>query len=224
MSEILTYRNVFPASQILTQTYPGYITLVPAPGANRIIWPTRAALVVYAYKTRPFGAKLQMGWYPDRLNDLVADMTASASKISALPVPVPGVSFVLSEFINKAFVLNAYDGALLNGQLGANALAAGGVDYAVNDTGTIDPSATHSNGDATYVVTARNAATHAVTAYRITNPGTGWFYADLPITADTDASGTGTGFQVLVSSVLQGDGELYLDFDYEIITVPYPVN
>jgi hypothetical protein len=226
-AELETLKRFLSTTDILNNLYPGYVSLVPAPGANRVIVPHGPCLFVYGFGTVAYGGdpNLQLGVPGDGIavwrTGFSPGVTATQSQIVSIS-PILGLSN-LSLMVNQPLVVSADNSNATLGPLKTSALAAAGTGYAVNDTGVIDPSATVSGGDATYKVLTRNASTGAVLTYQVTNPGTAWDPALLPATVATDSSGSGTGFTVRATAVTQGNGQLYIEFDYSIVTVPYPV-
>jgi hypothetical protein len=93
----------------------------------------------------------------------------------------------------------------------------GGSGYAVNDTGTINPSTNfgrgYGSGTATYRVTSVGTG-GAVTGFTITNGGGGYTYTSTgyfgSATGTTKTSGSGSGFQVQITGVTGWDnGSLF---------------
>ncbi len=97
----------------------------------------------------------------------------------------------------------------------------GGSGYAVNDTGTINPTtpalfgAAYGTGTATYKVTSVSGG--AVTGFSITNGGGGYTYTSGQPTTTTSTSGGGTGFQVNITGVSAYDNNGVFDNAVDMI-------
>ena len=207
------------------------IEVAPAPGANRIIQLVSAHFS-YRFGTVPFNAPFSGSgtdkWTlsldsahpfvndsaPGAVNGLVGASQSfiwAATQFHYNSGPTTGAANYIApaNSVNKPLMLLG-DNDLQAGQIATSTRDAGGTGYAVNDTGTIDPS---NNGSATYKVLTLGAS-NAVATYQITAPGNGYLVANA---LDTDASGGGTGFKVNVTAVNKGDGQLITTVLYAII-------
>ena len=89
---------------------------------------------------------------------------------------------------------SAVEGAAVNGTLDKVIITNAGQDYAANDV-QINVEGDGTGAEASAYV---NAATGALTSIRVTNPGSGYSYADIVIT-NTSAPGTGATARAIVS-------------------------
>jgi hypothetical protein len=227
MAEVLTLKKFLTANDILNTLYPGTVTLVAPPGANRILLPQGPMQVVYGFGTVAYGVPipLQIG-YPNALTywgslNIGTDQTASQVSIfNGTNGNLGALPHALSLLVNQPLIASNYDASATYGPIAATSIAAAGSGYAAHDTFTLSAG----GGDATGEVLTVSAMTGHVLTYTITDPGTAYSAAaaDQPSETTTDSE-AGTGLTLNVTSVLQGNGQLYIEFDYSIVTVPYPV-
>ena len=207
------------------------ITIAPAPGVNRMIQGVSLA-VQYKFGTYPFGTVDPNNLFTSYLAYLdVTHVTTQAALFAATSSTLvmqtadyveQGVAHTLltrdaglptgstiADVVNKPLLL-AGQADLQGGRIATSTLNAGGTGYAVNDTGTIDPS---NNGSATYKVLTLGAS-DAVATYQITAPGNGYVVAS---GLETDSSGIGTGFKVNVTGINKGDGQLITTVLYAVV-------
>jgi hypothetical protein len=139
--------------------------------------------------------------------------TVSAFGVFTWPIAVPGIP--LSDGNNKALMLT--DAFNYNaGGITSTTLAAGGLGYAIGDTGVIAAG----NFDATYQVLTVDGA-GAVLTYSITSPGTSYLPANGVTTNIGGAQpGAGAGFTINITAVALGDGTLKVTTFYSILPVP----
>jgi len=223
-AEVFTLKRFLTATDILTNLYPGYVTLIPAPGANQIIQVVSPIVVVSGYGTVPYGndPALQLG-SPTTLTGWLTgvglNISASLSytRILAANGDFTSSFGALTALANKALVASFSTGVATQGPIKTSSRAAGGTSYAANDTFQFDAD-TGATGKV-LTVTAGVVQTYSITA---AGSALSAAAADNPATT-TATSGLGTGLTITVTSVTQGNGQLYLEFDYSIVTVPYPV-
>lgn len=105
-----------------------------------------------------------------------------------------------------------------SGPIVTAAVANGGAGYLLNDTGTIDPSALVSSGDATYQVTAVSGT--AVTTIAVTSPGSSYNVANGMQTGTSGAQpGVGVGLTLNILTVTPGDGTAVVTVSYIVVTL-----
>lgn len=198
------------------------ITLVPAPGAGRIILVMGIALV---YKFNTFAYVLNAGASSFQYNDaahtviaapLTADIVlATASSFAYTPGTLLTPTAILPGADNVAAVLAGAPDYNI-GPIVTTTLGAGGAGYAANDTGTL----THGANDATYKVLTVDGL-GAVLTYQITAAGTDYVVENGSPTATGGAKpGVGVGFTVNITAIRTGDGTLKVVTYYQIIPVP----
>jgi hypothetical protein len=115
---------------------------------------------------------------------------------------------------NAVEIINA--NSLDSGPIVTTTLGAGGLGYAMGDTGIINAGP----GTATYTILTVGAG-GAVLTYSITAPGIGYSVANGVATSTGGAQpGVGVGFTVNITAVQTGNGTLKVVTYYQIIPVP----
>ena len=198
------------------------VTVVPAPGAGKLIVPI-AVFFTYNFNTRAFQpasvtlpglayannvSLAQTGSWEPILNETASTYIAPGVGFTA-PTPFsPGAD-------NQALVAVS-DVNFDQGPIATASLGAAGTGYAANDTGTI----TTDSGDATYKVLTVGAG-GAVLTFQITGAGTVYAVGNGKATATGGAQpGVGAGLTINVTAVNAGDGTLKVTTYYQIIPVP----
>ena len=114
----------------------------------------------------------------------------------------------LSVYLSSAINL----GPIATSSLNANPT----VGYVNGDTGTI----TTGNGDATYIITNAVAGVVQAGGYTITSPGTNYAVGNGQTTATGGAQpGIGTGLEIDVNSITQGNGSVVLTIPFTVVPV-----
>jgi hypothetical protein len=218
---LLSTTTILTPAQIVAM-HAAPITVVPAPGAGKIIDVVSVALV-YNFGTRkflPVETNGMMHQYASDPGNSLCSLyfglvTAAASGFQtnsafvSTTVPIePGAD-------NQAVQITS-DTAYNAGPIVTATLGAGGAGYVANDTGTI----TNGANDATYKVLTVGAG-GAVLTFQITGAGTRCTVANGNATVDGGAQpGVGAGFTVNITAVNTGDGTLKVVTYYQIIPVP----
>lgn len=208
------------AAQILAMNATP-VVLVPAPGANKIIWVQGLALNFIA-GTFPYngasGDQLDC-FYSGQTIDLVDPSPLSGNLSVAatnyLAASAPGTTYTIAgsaAYVNLAVVLSAaqnYGG----GPITALAVNAAGSGYAVNDTGHVSGG----NGAGEYKVTSIGAG-GAVTGLLVFAGGAG--YVPATGVATTVLTGGGNGALTVNTTVGQGNGTMKVYTTYQILPNP----
>lgn len=218
---ILTRITNVTSAQLKALGTPTNVTLVPAPGAGKIIAVQSIALT-YLFGTIAYGNQTSSAiiFEGDLDNDLFPTflvqsiLQATRSRFAISPVSLGDSVNILPGDDNTAVVLIGAGFEL--GPIVTATLGAGGAGYAANDTGTI----TTGGGNATYrVLTVGGGG--AVLTFSITAPGTAYPVGNGQATATGGAQpGAGAGFTVNITAVQTGDGTLKVTTYYSIIPVP----
>ena len=198
------------------------VTLVPAPGAGRIV-AVDSQVYVYNFGTHAFDSQAIPALFTVYASaPLVSLLTLSqttftqASSQFSFANSVTGPpQFAQSVIVNQPVQLldqaNYNAGPIITATLGV-----GGTGYVANDTGTIQ----QNNNDATYKVLTIGAG-GAVLTFQITGNGTQYVPANGVATATGGAQpGVGTGFTVNITAVTVGDGTLRVVTYYQVVPVP----
>jgi hypothetical protein len=209
-----------PAALIALATTP--FTLVPAPGAGKILIPIGFA-VIYNFGTIAYqGQDTISVEYGGAANDtvLLAGLTVSALVTAAASSFLVNPAAVLSNpnlAPDTNQVLRIKSGSLrLGGPIVTATKGAGGAGYAINDTGTI----VDGSDDATYRVLTVDGA-GAVLTFSVSGAGTAYRVENGVATAVGGAQpGVGVGFTVNITAVQNGDGNLKVVTYYQIVPVP----
>jgi len=198
------------------------ITLVPAPGAGRIIAVPGIAML-FKFGTRQYSNAGAAGafQYADAAHEAVATYPSpdpiggAASSFYWAPGFLSAPVAISPGADNSAIVIPAGPD-WSPGPIVTTTLGAGGALYAANDTGTL----TNGNGDATYKVLTVDGG-GAVLTYQITAAGTGYMVENGSPTAVGGAQpGLGVGLTLNITAVSSGDGTLKVVTYYQIIPVP----
>lgn len=197
------------------------ITLVPAPGANRIITVLGVALaykfVTIAYQGAGGGA-LSFKYAGAAADKVAADVsglvTGAASGFFYEAGLLLGNVAILPGDDNQAVLLTTSN-TLNAGPIVTATKGAGGAGYAINDTGTINDG----SDDATYKVLTVDGG-GAVLTFQVTGAGTDYTVENGVATATGGAQpGVGVGFTVNITAVQTGDGTLKVTTFYSILPV-----
>jgi hypothetical protein len=212
--------NLTAADILAISTTP--FELVPAPGAGAIV-ALQSIVLVYHFGTHAFEpnvvASLKVvyaGGATDLTSDVIAGsfITGSQSSFAFAPGRNGSGVTILPGSDNTAIQLTGAD--FHGGPIVTSTLGAGGLGYAVNDTGTLQDG----NFDASYKVLTVGAG-GAVLTYSITAPGSGYVVANGVATAPGGAQpGAGAGLTVNITAVQNGDGTLKVVTYYQIVPVP----
>ena len=196
------------------------VQVIPAPGAGKIIVP-KFTYTVFTFGTKPYGPIANDGGtnfaYGGQPNLFVGGPTGPAyaaerSLLTGGPLFLPSG---LTPPINQGLFVTTLNGDLSAGEITASTLGAGGLSYAVGDTGTISSG----DGNATYVVTSVDGS-GAITGYTLTNLGSGYAVGTGISTAVGGAQpGGGTDFSINIGSIQPGDGTAQVTVEYEVVTV-----
>jgi hypothetical protein len=194
-------------------------TLVPAPGAGRIIIPIGFAFIYNFGTTAYQGQDGVAVEYAGAANDIVLLsgvttsplITAAASSFVFVPAAIVANPNLAAD-TNQA--LRIKSGSLtLGGPIVTATKGAGGAGYAANDTGTI----VDGSDDATYKVLTVDGG-GAVLTFQVTGAGTGYRLENGVATATGGAQpGVGAGFTVNITAVQNGDGTLKVTTFYSIL-------
>lgn len=208
-----------PAALVALGTTP--FTLIPAPGAGRIIVPIGFAFI-YNFGTIAFQGALDVAAsYAGAANDSVLPvgfsstglLNAAASGFAYTGAAI-AVNANLAADANQAIRLTG-TGPGLGGPIVTATLGAGGAGYAANDTGTINDG----SDDATYKVLTVDGG-GAVLTFQVTGAGTSYRVENGVATATGGAQpGVGVGFTVNITAVQNGDGTLKVTTFYSIVPV-----
>ena len=220
-SALLEQTVALTSAQILALTTTT-ITLVAAPGAGKVIIPLQIASV-FTFGTLPYlsadggslGIQYAGGTYqningsvPGVIGALADTLYYSAAFLNTPQAILPGAD-------NVAMTIKA-NLSIASGPIVTTTLGAGGLGYAVNDTGTI----LVQSGDATYKVLTVGAG-GAVLTYQITGAGTSYDVQNAAATMTGGAQpGVGVGFTVNITAVNHGDGTLKVTTYYQVLAVP----
>ncbi len=229
--QILYGTPVLIAAAAIQTWHSTPIEIAPAPGANRIIQPFAVALQ-YKYGTVPFcdvntvvglatykfylvaATPFSGSVYSPQENSTFGKTSDGFVHVALLPFTAIGSlasPVILDPGTLKNLPLMLQGGNdQQGGQIAITTLNAGGLLYAANDTGTIDP---NNNASATYKVLTVGGGGNVLT-YQITAPGNGYAVANA---LDTDTSGAGSGFKVNITSINKGDGSLIVTPFYGIV-------
>lgn len=223
------------SNDILHNLYPNPLTLVVPAGPNTIIKPKSDIFVVYGAGSKPFGGApgLQVG-YPNLLDysasfpNFPLNQLTSKGNYSGYLNGSPNVSPNLSDFTNKPLVVSLTDGTAAYGPIATSSKASGGTGYAPGDTGVVDPNGDFSTGDGDGYVIDTVSSGVVLTYHIVPTSGVVWGkggalpYPAVPTAAGGAQAGIGTGFTVNVNSITQGDGFLFIEFEIEVVGIPYP--
>jgi hypothetical protein len=218
---LLTTTVNLSAAQILALSATP-ITLVPAPGAGKVVVPFSVVLVLNVgsilYST--VGGDLVNVGYANtvgstnlfQFSDL---LVLAASTLLQVGTGSGSPCSILPGADNQALVVQAaqtYPG----GTIATATLAAGGTGYVANDTGTIEDG----SDNATYKVLTVGAL-GAVLTFQVTVAGQQYLVENnIPTVNGGAQPGVGTGFEVNVTAVTQGNGTLKATTYYQILAVP----
>ena len=202
------------AAEILTQLYPGSVTLIPAQGRNTLIVPASPLSVYYGSGSAPFGGNgsgLALG-YPGHVQTIgIPDITDSVSRAS-LPVLAAVNDLVLTALANQPLVLSLADGSAAYAPILTSALGSGGTGYSAGDDLT-----TAIGGSTVHVLTVNGSG--VILTYSITDN------LPEPVGVQDLSGGDGTGATLtILTTGPHGNGQLYIAFDYQVITVPFPIH
>jgi hypothetical protein len=220
-SGLLSTVTQLTAAQIRT-LFSAPVTVIPAPGAGKIIALISAAFAFHfgSVQYNPATADILNLFFANldgigELDGIASLVSAPQSGFGALPGHTQGINVILPGSDNRALVLQS--AADLNaGPIVSSTLGAAGLGYAVGDTGTI----TNGANDATYLVTTVGAG-GAVTGYSISGNGSACVVANGNATVDGGAQpGVGVGLTINITAVSLGDGTLKVVTYYQIIAVP----
>lgn len=217
---LVAVTNLTSAQIVTLSSVP--VNIVPAPGPGKIIALIGMALV-YNFGTHAFAngaSDLLEVQFAGANNDLMLStgvgglITGSASGFFYIEGRTDAIDDMAGD-INQAaqlFAANDYtEGSVVTATLGA-----GGLGYAIGDTGSINGG----GNDATYVITSIGAG-GAVTGFDLTADGLGYTTGNGIGTATGGAQpGVGVGFTVNITAVQTGDGTLKVVTYYQIIPVP----
>jgi hypothetical protein len=198
------------------------VTLVPAPGAGKIIVPFGYAMA-YLPATFPF---LVPTGGTDQLIPIFSFGGFSTGVFCVgLLSQVRGSLFYSGASFGPLLILPGLDNVALlikslspytNGPIVTATLGAGGAGYVANDTGTVSTG----SADATYKVLTVGGG-GAVLTFQITGAGTSYATANGVATVDGGAQpGVGAGFTVNITAVQPGDGTVKVVTYYQIVPVP----
>lgn len=197
-------------------------TLVPAPGAGKIIAVLDAAIMLH-FGTRPYfsaAGSPRINYASDPTLQLLnmvglgSLLLANQSQLLLLACSMANAVNVLPGADNSALQLSNAD--LNAGPILTSTLNAGGAGYAIGDTGFF----TDGNGDAAYNVLTVDGL-GAVLTYSIIDPGTGYVVENNSPSATGGAQpGAGAGFTINITAVQKGDGTLKVTTYYAILPVP----
>lgn len=212
--------NVTRAQLLALVTTP--ITLVPAPGAGRIVSVFgidvlfKFGTIQYQVATGSIAFQYADAAHSAVVSALSADpVVGAASSFSYLPGTLTTPIAISPGADNTAVVIPA--GPAYNaGPIVTATLGAGGAGYAIGDTGEIDDG----GFDATYVVDTVDGA-GAVLTFHLTATGSRYTVTNGAPTAVGGAQpGVGVGFTVNITAIRAGDGTLKVVTYYQIIPVP----
>jgi|SRR5882724_11440047 len=214
----LVLKRFLTATDILSHMYPGYVKLVEPQGRNAIIMPTSQVQVVLGAGSVAYGATsaLRIG-YPNQ-PDYVAGlsnfgMTATTSQ--ALWLPPQGVFTLaaLTDFVNQPLIVGWTNGHVGYAPIRTSALATAGTGYTA-----LDELTTETGGSTVQVLTVA-ALTGAILTYAITvnNP------EPVGVQALSGGSGADASLDIRTTGP-QGNGQLYLEFNYQLVTAPFPIH
>lgn len=224
------------AAAILT-LFSAPTTIVAAPGANKAIVVVnsfgefKAATTAYGTVSLAayYGAPLLANQATVGL-DALLDGNQTSKLTSAVPMlQGAGGSLIdppLATGYTRTLVANA---PLVVGSITSDpqhqsailttALVAGGADYVIGDTGTVNGKVFGTA--AAYVVDTVAAVTGAVLTYRLVSLGTGYDTISNPhsTTAAGAQPGIGTGFTLNITAINPADGDMYVTVLYQTLTL-----
>ena len=218
---MLTTTTHLTAAQIQTLNSTP-VDVVPAPGAGKIIAVLGMAFVLHAGADAYHSASSDtlFGQYDGTDNDLVIPEVKNL-----ITNALSGFDYESGSCQAPGDLLPGDDAEAVQIQSGQNydlgpivtaALGAGGLGYAIGDTGIIN----FNSADATYEVLTVGAG-GAVETFSITGPGTAYATGNGVATATGGAQpGVGVGFTVNITAVQLGNGTLKVVTYYQIIPVP----
>lgn len=212
MSNCQPLNAFFNANDILTKLYPGPYILVPAPGVNKIVAPVGNVKAFYGTGSVAFGGdpQLLLGYVngaQGAYSNVAVGMNSSISKCRIIP-PLGGYGD-LSIFANQPLVLVLGDGSAAYAPILTWSLSNAGTGYTAGDD------LTTTNGSTVHVITVNGSGVILTSALTVNNP------EPVGIQALSGGSGSDAAISILTIGP-QGNGNLFLQLNYEIITVPYP--
>jgi len=198
------------------------VLLVGAPGAGKLLV-FFGALMAYKFGTVAYDAPgdvLEV-IYGSNINP---QLTPNASVTGLIASAASAAAFASASYASIFGILPGSDNTALNlygqdynvGPIATTSLGAGGLGYAVNDTGVL----TDGDGTAAYKVLTVGAG-GAVLTYQITNTGHLYPVENGAATATGGAQpGVGTGLTINILTIVQGDGTLTVTTYYQVVAVP----
>ena len=212
----LPVRRFLTTTDILTEMYPGYVILLEPQGRNTVIVPTTPSVVVYGAGTAPFGGDptMRIG-YPGSLSAVAsfnAGITNTVSWMVLHALFPTVVSAALSTFTNQPLVVSFDDASATYGRILTSALGSGGTGYTAGDDLT-----TAIGGSTVHAVTVSGPG--AILTYTITDN------LPEPVGVQDLSGGDGSGATLnILTTGPHGNGKLYLEFDYQVMTIPFPIH
>jgi hypothetical protein len=190
------------------------VTVIAAPGANKLLLPV-AGTIVYTFVTTAYAnVPLPISIYDE--TQTISGPTVLLNQTANTVVGIgafynPFDQFSRTNFVNAPLLISA---PALGGPILTSSLNAGGAGYAINDTGTVDDNSGHASG-ATYRVNTVDGGGGVLT-YTITAAGTAYERSTLGGPCGTTPGGgqpgVGAGFTINVLTVGPstdaGDGTL----------------
>jgi hypothetical protein len=194
--------------------YPGYISLVPAEGPGTLAIPSSCVMVVYTAGTVAFGGT------PDFLIGTPVSLALLFNRVFALDALTSQISVrslalspgTLTDLVNQPLVVSVDDATLSYGPIVTTVLGSGGTDYAADDTFTLTAGSADATGT---VLTVSN--TGVVRTYSMDTLGTAYPTGVSNTNTDSEA---GSGLTIDVTSVTTGNGNIFINFTYDVIAVP----
>lgn len=208
-------RQPLSTANLLNDLFPGPFALTPTPLSSRAFIPIAGQFEVeYLAGSRGFGANPQFVFgttqTPDLWQAIACGLNGTTDKYALSTTNLSATD--VTNLAGQALTVSFTNGDIAKGPIATSSLNAGGLLYAVNDTGVIDPGGV---ATATYKVLTVGGGGDVLT-YQITDAGSGY----VPATGvDTDTSGTGTGFKVNILTVSQGNGSAIITVPYRIVRV-----
>lgn len=197
------------------------VQLVAAPGAGKVICGL-GCFVFYIAGTHPLGAtSFQLNWgategYTTTGPSFYSAVSGMVGDVHMGPGSTVSPAQDLAQYENQAVLIQAADNGLTNGGVATSAITAGnaGVGYAIGDTGFMDGG----NSDCTYIVNTVGGGGNVLT-YTITAPGTNYAVSTANTTETGGAQpGVGTGLELDILTITQGNGSARVVFYYSVIT------